>query len=118
MKYATVDPVPTPIIEPGSTYSMAFSAASRLASDMFRLLEGKKVLVLLCGHREDGKAVATTYQGKFFAEFSRVLLDLVQRDAPAQFAFEAYVHQLPAWFLPGRFWIEIWDCGSNWVSSG
>src|SRR3546814_8785460 len=69
MNQATVEPVPTPTIIPSSTNSMAFSAASRLASVMafgigdrglllFLAFQRQQQLPLRRGHRQHRQARA------------------------------------------------------------
>src|SRR3546814_18605839 len=52
MNQATVEPVPTPTIIPSSTNSMAFSAASRLASVMAFGLGDRGLLLFLAFQRQ------------------------------------------------------------------
>jgi hypothetical protein len=86
---------------------MAFSAARRLASDIFGLLEGKEVSVLCGGHRKYRQSVPSSYQGELFTQLIGVPLDLVQRNGARELAFEGDINQLPARFFAGGLGVVI-----------
>src|SRR5690606_27635223 len=107
MKKATVEPVPTPTMLPSSTYSMAFSPARRLASDMSGLLEGKKQLPLRRRHRQHRQARALADQRELLAQRIGVGADLVQRQRPLQVAHVAHVDQIPARLFARGLGVEV-----------
>src|SRR3546814_9628756 len=97
MNQATVEPVPTPTIIPSSTNSMAFSAASRLASVMAFGIGDRGLLLLLAfqrqqqlplrrGHRQHRQARALAGQGEVFTQRVCIVADRLQRDRGVELA--------------------------------
>src|SRR5690606_540822 len=107
MKKATVEPVPTPTMLPSSTYSMAFSPARRLASDISGLLEGKKQFPLRRRYRQHRQARTLADQRELLAERIGMGADLVQRQRPLQVPHVAYVDQVPARLFARGLLVEV-----------
>src|SRR5690606_6853072 len=107
MKKATVEPVPTPTMLPSSTYSMAFSPARRLASDMSGLLEGKKQFPLRRRHRQHRQARTLADQRELLAERIGVGADLVQLLRPFLVAHGTHVDQVPARLFARGLRVEV-----------